>query len=478
MEGSGMDDTRGDQSVSIAAKDDAAAPSRSPAEDLRNAFCGRLRKRIGRHRYTAWFEGAVDVTVTATTEASELLLTTASAFEQTLVRKQLQSDIDSAACETLGESATVRYTVSEAAEPTKRAESRTDKPQATVAPQRPALSDPLAGWVLGDGNRPATTFCRRLISGERTASPALIWGPAGVGKTHLLRAIAEGVRARDKKRRVVAVEAEQFLNDFVGAIRGGGLPSFRLKYRSVDLLLIDDVQLLIGKKRTVEELRQTLDALPHGAQVVLTADRGPTGLADFGPELISRLAGGVAIEAPLPDVETRRRLVIATARRVDLELPERVATVLATRLAGGAREVQGAINRMALLHETFASPLDEQLATQVAEDSNRLSTPPVRLADIQKAVCGVFGVDSRTLRSDKRTKSVTEPRMLAMWLARRMTGSPWSEIGDFFGRRSHSTVISAHRRVESLLASPNPTQLRTGELGETIRRIEAALRTA
>ncbi|CAN0363854.1 unnamed protein product, partial [Ectocarpus sp. 4 AP-2014] len=111
-------------------------------------------------------------------------------------------------------------------------------------------------------------------------------------------------------------------------------------------------------------------------------------------------------------------------------------------------------------------------------DTNRLSTPPVRLADIQRAVCGVFEVDAKTLRSDKRTKAVTEPRMLAMFLARKMTGSPWSEIGDYFGRRSHSTVIAAHRRVEKLLASSEPTRLVAGDLGETIRRVEAALRTA
>ena len=126
---------------------------------------------------------------------------------------------------------------------------------------------------------------------------------------------------------------------------------------------------------------------------------------------------------------------------------------LSTQLLGGAREVAGSVNRMLLLHETHALPIDEALAERVANDTNRVATPPVRIDDIQKAVCGVFGVEASALRSKKRTKSCTEPRMLAMWLSRRLTGSAWSEIGDHFGQRSHSTVISAHRRVESLLAA-------------------------
>lgn len=465
-----------------------------PHVALQQAFCDRLRDRIGPHRYATWFEGAIAVAVATTPDASyELRLTASSTFEQGLVRKQFLGDIESAAGETLGAEARVTFSLGGSASTDnpagvavrggeKRLNGRETRAASggaasLSAPQRRVVADPLAGWVVGEGNRPATTLCRRLIEGQTAPSPALLWGPAGVGKTRLLNAVADGVRARDKRRRVLLVGAERFLNDFVEAVRGGGLPSFRLKYRAADLLIVDDVQLLLGKTRTAEEFKQTLDALGGGTRVLLSADRGPVGLSGLGPELASRLAGGLSVEVPLPDVATRRRLVEAAAEQIGLELPEAVAETLAARLVGGAREVSGAINRMALLHETFASPIDEALATQVADDANRLSTPPVRLADIQRAVCGVFEVDSKALRSDKRTKAVTEPRMLAMWLARRMTGSPWSEIGDFFGRRSHSTVISAHRRVEKLLAAPKPTQLRTGELGETIRRIEAALRT-
>ncbi|QDT69216.1 Chromosomal replication initiator protein DnaA [Planctomycetes bacterium MalM25] len=335
----------------------------------------------------------------------------------------------------------------------------------------------MRGWVVGESNAAATRLCQRLVRGEPGPSPVLLWGPSGVGKTQLLKGVADGYRAR--KKRVLAITAEQFLRGFVEAARGGGFPSFRQKYQGVDLLQIDDVQLLLGKARTLEELRQTIDSLIEaGAQIVLTADRGPNELRELGPEISSRLAGGLSVEVAMPNVEMRQQLALDAAERIDLQLSKEAARALACRLIGGGREISGAINRMALLHETFDTPLDQRLATKVADETNRLSTPPVRMSDIQRAVCGVFGVDSKTLRSDKRTKSVTEPRMLAMFLARKLTGNPWSEIGEFFGRRSHSTVIAAHRRVETLLASDEPTRLVAGELGETIRRVEAALRSA
>lgn len=459
---------------------------------LRKVFCDALRRRVGDQRFATWFRTAAELESPESTgsaaididqsDGGKARLTTASAFEQSMMRRQFHSELVETAIEVLGEGAQVIYGVREATfEASKlkpaaiRRAPRIEKPAPTPRP----AAQPMKDWVVGDGNAPATRLCEQLIAGGIAPSPVLLWGPSGVGKTQLLRLVCDGIRARRRSVRVLSISGEQFLRGFVEAARGGGFPGFRQKHQGVDVLLIDDVQQLLGKTRTLEEFRQTIDsAIEAGAQIVLTADRGPTELRDLGPEIASRLAGGLSVEVPMPDAPMREQLVLQTAKRVGLELPASTAQALACRLQGGGREVSGAINRIALLHETFALPLDERLAQQVADDTNRLSTPPVRLADIQRAVCGVCGIDSKTLRSDKRTKAVTEPRMLAMWLARNMTGSAWSEIGDFFGRRSHSTVISAHRRVEKLLASSEPTRLVSGELGETIRRVEAALRTA
>lgn len=484
-----------------------------------SSFCDALRRQIGASRYSTWFEGTdrgVGISVRRSDDSHEAIVTTRSSFEQSLLRRQLQNDLQEAAAASLGPQSCVRFEIgdpsvkqptlpasesqtSEVAsplvEPTQPAPKKPTltpppKPTETAAaptpavnrsdrqPQHPAVaSPPMSGWVVGEGNAPATHICQRLIRGEAAPSPVLLWGPSGAGKTHLLRAITQGARAR--RRRVLATSGEEFLRGFVEAARAGGFPSFRQKHQGADYLLIDDIQQLLGKTRTIEEFRQTVDSyLEAGGQVVLTADRGPKELLGLGPEIASRLAGGLPVETPMPDATVREGIARQIADEIGFALPESVARTLACRLLGGGREIRGALNRMALLQATFDSPIDDQLALQVADDTNRLSTPPVRLSDIQKAVCGVCGVDAKALRSDKRTKAVTEPRMLAMWLARKMTGSAWSEIGDYFGRRSHSTVIAAHRRVERLLQSGEPKRLVAGELGETIRRIEAELRTA
>lgn len=500
-----------------------------------DAFQQALVRQIGATRFATWFSaagntsGAAGIVVSCDPGSADATVTlqTGSPFEQSLLRRQFHAEVEQAAKDSLGETARVVYAVAATAQkqaPKARAR-RTDtsaitpsKPHVEIrkpvekllpeetphlaeahhpailaapvviaapivqtAPVVPAKQqrpvDLLDGWVVGDGNAPATRLCQRVIAGDVVASPALLWGPSGVGKSHLLKLVAEGVRGRHRRRRVLHVTADQFLRGFVEAARGGGFPSFRQKHQGADVLLVDDVQQLIGKTRTLEEFRQTLDAaIEAGAQVILTADRGPAELRDLGPEIASRLAGGLAVEVATPDADMRERLVLQAAKRVRLDLPEATARALACRLVGGGREAQGAVNRLALIHDTFASVLDETLAQRVADDANRLSSPPVRLADIQRAVCEVCHVDLKTLRSDKRTKAVTEPRMLAMWLSRKLTGSAWSEIGDYYHRKSHSTVIAAHNRVEQMLSAKEPKRIAAGDLGETIRRIEAALR--
>lgn len=488
-----------DRNAADPSESQAAAPCQPVIQDDagREAFRADLRRRIGDQRFATWFGEGVSIAVRRLSAQGphEARVTVGTPFEQSLIRKQFSGDLAISAQATLGKQAVVALLSSATPTPTgSMRASRKPSTKPTPAPV-PVVASPapptaslhsrspsppaakLGGWLSGPTNAAATRLCSRLAAGQPGPSPVLLWGPSGVGKSHLLRLVAEGGRAR--RRRVLSITAEQFLRGFVDAARGAGFPSFRQKHQGVDVLLVDDVQLLLGKRRTVEEFRQTIDSLiESGAQIILSADRGPNELRDLGPELASRLAGGLSVEITMPDAELRERLAVQAAQRIGLDLPETAAKALACHLLGGGREISGAIHRMALLHETFESLLDERLATQVANDTNRLSTPPIRLVDIQRAVCEVFEVDAKTLRSGKRTKAVSEPRTLAMFLAREKTGCPWSEIGDYFGRRSHSTVIAAHKRVLKLLASEEPKRLLAGELGETIRRVEAALRSA
>ncbi len=240
-------------------------------------------------------------------------------------------------------------------------------------------------------------------------------------------------------------------------------------------MAIDDVQFFVGKSRTLEEVQQTLDAFHSaGKGVLLSSDRPPTELRGLGPELTSRLAAGLAVEVSPPDAPMRYALLQDLASRRGVCIPDDAQRTLADGLSGGAREISGALNRWQLEMEIAPGADAIKVATRVVDLLNGQAQPAVRLSDIHHAVSEAYGVEPNELLSSKRTKSVTEPRMLAMWLARRFTRAGWSEIGDYFGSRSHSTVISAHRRMEGLMSGD---QLGGGQpLADTVRRIEAKLR--
>ena len=466
-----------------------------------DAFRDRLLEQLGQQRYSTWIEGAIDFQVSG----SKLLVQTANAFERDMVKRCCMCGIRAAANETWGTHVEVSYVIDKSS----MSEVATTAVAGAAVPQQVSRATPTSiggssvkdllgatpsqqslsqrgiskqsDWISGIPTAAAETACRRLLHGEFTATPVLLWGAPGVGKSHLLRYLAAATRKSNRQLRVLSLTAEQFLVSFVEAVRGSGLPSFRQKHRGVDLLILDNVQELIGKQRTLEEFQHTIDALcADGARIVVASDRGPNELRELGPELASRMLSGVVVEVGTPDTQMRSQLIRRVATERGLNLEKVVVDRLAGRLVGGAREVTGALHRMELMSEASGMDLDLELADRVANDLNRISSPPVRLDDIQNAVCSVFGLESSLLKSNKRTKAVAEPRMLAMWLARKMTRSAWSEIGDYFGRRSHSTVISAHRRVERLLAKEEPTRLSgpAGDLHEAIRRVEAVLRTA
>jgi chromosomal replication initiator protein len=267
----------------------------------------------------------------------------------------------------------------------------------------------------------------------------------------------------------------------VEAIRGGGLPSFRQKCRGARLLAIDDVQFFAGKQRTIEELQHTVDALlAEGRQLVLGSDRSLAELRPLGPELTSRLAGGLVCDIQPPDFATRVAILRQFSQEMHLLLGDDVLAAVAAQITTGARELRGALHRLQAECYADRQPMTRELAERALADMARHCTRAVRLADVQDVVCEVFGIEPAQLRSDRKARAVSEPRILAMWLARKYTRAAWSEIGEYFGRRSHSTVISAHRRVEKMISSQAQIDVNDQSCGveEAIRRLEQKLRTA
>jgi chromosomal replication initiator protein len=338
----------------------------------------------------------------------------------------------------------------------------------------------LASFVAGATNRLAFASAETAARQPGRLTPLLIHGPTGVGKTHLLRGICHAARKLRPELRAIYLSAEHFTTGFLEALRGSGLPNFRRKYRGVELLLLDDLHFLIGKRATQVELLHTIDELlREGRQLVFAADRAPMELTDLGPELTARLQSGMVCLVDPPDYATRLGIVGQMARRFALSLPQDVQEFVAAQLTCHARELSGALCRLQATSQATGRPITLAMAREALTELIRQSSRMVRLPDIERAVCDIFGVEPAGLQSGRKDKSVSHPRMLAMWLARKHTRAALSEIGEFFGRRSHSTVISAQRRIEDGMASGMTIELanRHWNLDEAIRLVERRLRT-
>jgi chromosomal replication initiator protein len=339
----------------------------------------------------------------------------------------------------------------------------------------------LDSFVVGDSNRLAHAAARSVELRLGQVSPLFLHGPTGSGKTHLLEGICAAVRKRGRERRVVSLSAEQFTTYFLEALQGSGLPMFRRKYRDVDLLLIDDVQFFVGKKATLVELQHTMDTLARGGkQLVLAADRPPQDLRNLGGELVARMAGGLVVGIDPAEEATRLGILRSLAVRSPVEMPEEVLQWLASKLPGDARQLQGALHRIAAASEAYDLPVTHALATTAVKDLVDVARRAVQLPDIERAICSVFGIEADQLHAEKRSRNVSWPRMLAMWLARKHTRAALAEIGEYFGRRSHSTVIAAQNSVERWRAGGESLQVASGDcpVDDAIRRVEAELRLA
>ena len=345
---------------------------------------------------------------------------------------------------------------------------------------RPVARRPLQNlqtFVVGDSNCLAFKSLEMALAKPGHYSPLFLHGPTGVGKTHLL----EGLLAAFPKQRraAISLSAEQFTSQFLEALHGSGLPSFRRKYRDVGLLVIDDVQFFAGKRVTLVELQHTIDTLlKAGAQVALAADRSPSALKALGPELIARLQGGMVCPIEPPEYATRLGIVARLASQMEMDVPTGVQAFIARRFTSQSRELAGALKRLHAGSQARNRPITEAFAEETLAELLHQHARAVRLSDIEKAVCEVFGLESESLQSDRKGKAVSHPRMLAMWLARKHTRAALSEIGQYFGRKSHSTVISAQKKIDAWISQGESLALadRAWNLDEAVRRVEEQMR--
>ncbi len=459
-------------------------------KDIVFALQAALTERIGRDRYEVWFGAGAKLQL-----ADGCLRITASDQFRLDRLKSFRSDLQWVAQSISGETLTLEYRIDSSLAPSENEQPSTaGRPVGSSQrshPNSPPSAPPvhhsavrsrlqLEDFVVGPHARVAFTAARETCLRPGVVTPLFLYGPTGTGKTHLLEGIAEATRRARRLRRVLMMSAEQFTTQFVEALKGSGLPSFRNKYRGVDMLLLDDAHFFLGKRSTLGELQYTVDTLLRAnKQLVLSSDRPLSELAALGPELSARLTGGLVCGLSLPDRETRLEIIRRLAERRGIDVPGSVLEYVASEVTGDPRQLSGALNRLRATSVALQRPIDIAMAEQTLADICRASLRVVRLADVEDVVCSVFGIDTEQLHSHRKAKAISQPRSLAMWLARKATRAPYSEIGSHFGGRSHSTVISAERKVQQWVAAGAKIQLglRECDVNEAIRRLETRLRT-
>jgi chromosomal replication initiator protein len=304
------------------------------------------------------------------------------------------------------------------------------------------------------GYAAAQAVAQRVVDDKvgRDINPLFIYGGVGLGKTHLMQAVGHEVRARTPGKHIIYLTAEQFLFRFIRALRDKKTIAFKELFRSVDLLMIDDVQFIVGKDNTQEEFFHTFNTLvAMGKQIILTADRSPHDLVGLDERLRSRLAAGLPLEMHAPTVETRLAILTRKAEERGLELPAEVAQLLAERIASNVRELEGALNRLVAFSQLTGMALTVAFAREQLKDLLRVQIKTIGIEDIQQAAAAHFNVRLAEILGPRRTKDIVLARQTAQYLCKQLTTKSYPDIGRAFGGRDHTTVIHAVRHIEDLL---------------------------
>ena len=331
-------------------------------------------------------------------------------------------------------------------------------PDGTAGDDLTAGLDPrytFANFVVGKPNELAFAVARRTAESERVSfNPLFLYGGVGLGKTHLMHAIAWQIREQSPGRKVMYLSAEKFMYRFVRALRFRDTMSFKEQFRSVDVLMIDDVQFISGKESTQDEFFHTFNALVEGGrQVIVSADKSPTDLEGMEERLRSRLGWGMVADIHPADYELRLGILQAKAEQMPVRIPDKVLEFLAHRIASNVRELEGALNRIAAHAMLIGREITIESAADLLSDLLRASSRQISVDAIQNRVASHYGVRVAEMFSPRRARNIARPRQVAMFLAKNLTSLSYPEIGRQFGGRDHTTVMHAVRTIEGLVNS-------------------------
>lgn len=310
-----------------------------------------------------------------------------------------------------------------------------------------------SSFVEGRSNQMAAETCRKALThlGESQHNPLFLYGPTGLGKTHLMQAVGNALLHVKPNARVMYMTAESFVQDFVSSLQKGKVEEFKKNCRSLDLLLVDDIHLLAGKEASLVEFFYTFNALlDESKQIILTSDRYPKELTELDPRLVSRFSWGLSVGVEPPDIETRIEILLKKAESTGVDLPRNCALFIAQQVVANVRELEGALNKVVAIARFKGSLIDLDVVRESLKDVLAIRARTISTENIQRVVSEYFRVPLKELIGPKRTRIYARPRQLAMGLSRELTGDSFPEIGMAFGGRDHSTVMHACEKVLSL----------------------------
>ncbi|MCJ8352043.1 chromosomal replication initiator protein DnaA [Moritella sp.] len=333
-------------------------------------------------------------------------------------------------------------------------------PWESSSPQQPTINHrsnvnltyTFDNFVEGKSNQLARAAAQQVASNPGGAyNPLFLYGGTGLGKTHLLHAVGNGIKAQKPNAKVIYMHSERFVQDMVKALQNNAIEAFKNYYRSVDALLIDDIQFFAKKERSQEEFFHTFNALLEGnQQIILTSDRYPKEIDGVEDRLKSRFGWGLTIAIEPPELETRVAILMRKAVESNIHLPDEVAFFIAKRLRSNVRELEGALNRVIANANFTGRAINIDFVREALRDLLALQEKLVTIDNIQKTVAEYYKIKMADLLSKRRSRSVARPRQVAMALAKELTNHSLPEIGDAFGGRDHTTVLHACRKIVQL----------------------------
>ena len=457
------------------------------ADDLWSAIAARLRETLTETTYETWFGHAEPRSLSD----DRLVIEVPNDFTRDWIEGHFLDLVSRAVSDALGHEGSVAFAVAERQpshrptraadvlpEPVPQAASRDaelpyrDAPEATLNPKYT-----FDLFVIGSSNRFAHAAALAVAEAPAQAyNPLFIYGGTGLGKTHLLQAIAHYVRQHSKRLTTRYVTSETFMNDFIDSLRDKRIEGFKRRYRNYDVLLVDDIQFFEGKERIQEEFFHTFNSLYEGgAQIVISSDRPPREIATLEERLRSRFEWGLLTDVQAPDLETRIAILRkkVNTERIAVTDPE-VLTFIAGRVSSNIRELEGALTRVVAFSSLTDRPMTVELAEHVLKDvyPQGEPAPEVTIPRIQEAVSQRFGVTLEELVSPRRSQAVAYPRQVAMYLSRELTDASLPMIGKEFGGRDHTTVIHAKDKISRLIREDRSVYNLVQELTARIKQAQ------